>query len=325
MIDTQSFHTAVAASGRSLLRGSVEVLQLNLGSLCNLTCTHCHVNAGPHRTEIMDSQTVDRILDWWRGSGIPTLDLTGGAPEMVPDFRRIVDAARRERPDCRIIDRCNLTILEEPGHEDLATFLADRRVEVIASMPCYAPENVNSQRGDGVFDQSIAGLQRLNELGYGRCDDLTLHLVYNPVGTRLPGNQGELERDYKRELKAAFDIDFHRLFTITNMPIARFASYLKRQSAFDDYVSQLVGAFNEQALDSLMCRNTLSVDWVGRVYDCDFNQTLGMRWTDSDTEGKAVFLWDLDFEAIPGRPIQSALHCFGCTAGEGSSCQGALV
>lgn len=272
----------------------------------------------------MAAETVDQILEWWLRTDISTLDLTGGAPEMVPDFRRLIEIARAERPSCRIIDRCNLTILEDPHHYDLAEFLAQRRVDVIASMPCYAPENVDSQRGEGVFDQSIAGLQRLNALGYGREPELALHLVYNPVGANLPGNQKALEIDYKRELERAFGIVFNQLFTITNMPIARYASFLKRQGAYTAYMERLVAAFNPASVDALMCRNTLNVDWQGRVYDCDFNQTLGMQWNAAEP-GEPIYLWDLEPTRIANRPIQTAPHCFGCTAGEGSSCQGSLV
>ena len=298
-----------------------EVLQINVGKICNLTCVHCHVNAGPKRKEIMTRETVDRIIDWLAKTEIPTVDLTGGAPEMIPDFRYFIDRVRALEPFRKIIDRCNLTILLEPGYEGLAQFLARHKVEIIASMPCYTPENVNAQRGEGVFDGSIAGLKLLNSLGYGVHVDLPLHLIYNPVGAFLPPPQAELEADYKRELKTHFGIVFNKLYTITNLPIARFASYLKHNGKLDEYMELLMSAFNPGTVEGLMCRNTISVGWRGEVYDCDFNQQLDMQWRN----GRALSLWDVDPTQVENRPIMTGDHCFGCTAGAGSSCGGALV
>jgi radical SAM/Cys-rich protein len=317
----QTFSRTLVDHRLTLRRGRTEILQLNVGKLCNLTCIHCHVNAGPKRKEVITRDTVDRILEWLAGTGIAIVDLTGGAPEMVPDFRYLVERLREMPQVETIIDRCNLTILLEPGYEWLADFLAAHRLKIVASMPCYEPENVNAQRGDGVFDTSIRALQLLNQLGFGRQDDFVLHLVYNPNGAFLPPNQAELESDYKRELKNHFGIDFHRLYTITNMPIARFASWLKRNGKLETYMQLLVESFNAASVAGLMCRNTLSIGWRGEVYDCDFNQQLGMQWKD----GTPLFLWDIDPKRLEDRPIALGNHCFGCTAGCGSSCSGALV
>jgi len=281
------------------------------------------VNAGPKRKEIMTRQTVDRIVSWLSQTDIPTVDITGGAPEMIPDFRYFITRVDELNPRRKVIDRCNLTILLEPEHDGLAEFLAEHKVEVIASMPCYSPANVNAQRGEGVFEGSIKALQLLNRLGYGTSEDLPLHLVYNPVGAFLPGPQSELERDYKRELANHFGIVFNRLYTITNLPIARFASYLRHNNKLAEYMDLLIGAFNPATVNDLMCRNTLSVGWRGEVYDCDFNQQLGMQWQDSDRS--QLFLWDIDPDEIEDREIMTGDHCFGCTAGAGSSCGGALV
>ncbi len=299
-----------------------EVLQVNVGKLCNLTCVHCHVNAGPKRKEIMTRETVDRIIDWLAKTDIATIDLTGGAPEMIPDFKYFVQRLKALQPPRHIIDRCNLTILLEPGYEDYAQFLADHEVEIIASMPCYSPQNVNAQRGEGVFDGSIKGLQLLNALGYGREAHLPLHLVYNPNGAFLPGPQAELEADYKREFKEHFGIFFNKLYTITNLPIARFASYLRNNNKLGDYMLLLNDAFNPSTVEGLMCRNTINVSWQGEVFDCDFNQMLKMHWRDAD---RTLSLWDIDPEAVENREILTGNHCFGCTAGAGSSCGGALV
>ncbi len=306
----------------ALQRSQTEILQINTGKICNLTCVHCHVNAGPKRKEIISRETIDRVLDWLEGTDIGTLDLTGGAPEMVPDFRHLIERARGMQHVDKIIDRCNLTILIEPGYEWLAEFLRQHRVAVVASMPCYSPDNVNEQRGDGVFDGSIVGLQLLNQLGYGKDPELELDLVYNPNGAFLPGDQQELEADYKRELYEHFGIVFNRLYTITNMPISRFKSYLKNNGLLADYMQTLIDAFNPATVDGLMCRNTLSVGWQGEIYDCDFNQQLGLQWQNG--KGK-LSLWDVDPANIAGREIAVGSHCFGCTAGCGSSCQGATV
>jgi radical SAM/Cys-rich protein len=306
-----------------LRRTRPEILQINVGKLCNLTCMHCHVNAGPKRKEIMTRETVDRIIDWLAKTEIPTVDLTGGAPEMIPDFRYFIERVKALEPARHVIDRCNLTILLEPDYERLAQFLAKHKVEIIASMPCYTPDNVNAQRGEGVFDGSIAALQLLNSLGYGLHVDLPLHLIYNPVGAFLPPPQAELEADYKRELKKHFGIVFNKLYTITNLPIARFAAYLRHNNKLNEYMELLMSAFNAATVEGLMCRNTLSVGWRGEVYDCDFNQQLDMQWQNPDESG--LFLWDVDPDKIDNREIMTGDHCFGCTAGAGSSCGGALV
>src|SRR5437764_1129427 len=300
------FTDRLAAHGRTLRRTKTEVLQINVGKLCNLVCVHCHVNAGPKRKEIMTRETIDRVIDWLAKTDIPVVDLTGGAPEMIPDFRYFVERVCALEPTRHVIDRCNLTVLLESGYEDLAEFLAKRKVEIIASMPCYTPENVNAQRGDGVFEGSIKALRLLNRLGYGQQADLPLHLVYNPVGPFLPGPQNELENDYKRELAHHFGIVFNKLFTITNLPIGRFASYLRHNNQLAEYMDLLINAFNSATVNDLMCRNTLSVGWRGEVYDCDFNQQLGMQWR--GREGAGLFLWDLTVDDLAGREIMTGDH-----------------
>ncbi len=304
-------------------RAHPEILQVNVGKLCNLTCMHCHVSAGPKRKEIMTHDTIDRIIDWLAKTEIPIVDLTGGAPEMIPDFRYFIGRVKALQPSRHVIDRCNLTILLEAEHEDLAEFLARHDVEIIASMPCYTPGNVNAQRGEGVFDSSIVALQLLNSLGYGIDPKLPLHLVYNPVDAFLPRPQAELEADYKRELAAHFGIVFDKLYTITNLPIGRFASYLRHNNQLDDYMDLLINTFNPATIEGLMCRKTISVGWRGEVYDCDFNQQLDMQWQNPD--GSGLFLWDIDPNGIVDREIMTGDHCFGCTAGAGSSCSGVIV
>jgi radical SAM/Cys-rich protein len=318
---TNRFAQKLADYSIALRRGRPEILQVNVGKLCNLTCVHCHVNAGPKRKEIMSCAIIDRIIGWLAKTEIPTVDLTGGAPEMIPDFRYFIERVKELQPSRHVIDRCNLTILLEPGYEDLAPFLARNKVEIIASMPCYSAENVNAQRGEGVFEGSVAALQLLNSLGYGTDTDLPLHLVYNPVGAFLPPSQAELEADYKRELEKHFRIVFNNLYTLTNLPIGRFASYLRRNNKLNEYMELLIQAFNPATIDGLMCRNTISVGWRGEVYDCDFNQQLGMQWNN----GARIFLWDVDPKEIENREIMTGNHCFGCTAGAGSSCGGAIV
>jgi|TARA_B110000495_G_scaffold180243_1_gene174198 radical SAM/Cys-rich protein len=316
-----AFEEHLSKQGLCLARKSPSILQINLGKLCNLACVHCHVNAGPGRKEIMDPATFDRVIDWIaRSPSIETVDLTGGAPEMNPDFREFIVRVRAIRPDATIIDRCNLTILLEPGYEEMAEFLAFHRIQVVASMPCYQPKNVNLQRGEGVFDASIEALKRLNALGYGTRSELALNLVYNPIGAVLPPDQGELEKDYKTALRAEFGIEFNSLFTITNMPIARFLAQLRREGQNEMYRQLLVDNFNPASIDGLMCRDTISVDWEGRVFDCDFNQMLGMPLGG----GQNRLLWELDPEVLEREPIATGDHCFGCTAGAGSSCGGAL-
>src|SRR5881394_2795382 len=296
------FAEKLGAHSLSLRRARPEILQVKVGKLCNLTCMHCHVNAGPKRKEIMTRETVDRIIEWLAKTDIPTVDLTGGAPEMIPDFRYFIERVESLQPHRHIIDRCNLTILLEHGYEDLAPFLAKNKVEIIASMPCYSPENVNAQRGEGVFEGSIAALQVLNSLGYGIDSELPLHLIYNPVGAFLPGPQDELEADYKRELFSHFGIVFNKLYSITNMPIGRFAAFLRHNHQLQEYMELLVDAFNPTTIDGLMCRNTISVGWRGEVYDCDFNQPLNMQWQNPDESG--LFLWEVDPDKIGNREIE---------------------
>jgi radical SAM/Cys-rich protein len=321
---TNRFAQRLADYSIALRRGHPEILQVNVGKLCNLTCVHCHVNAGPKRKEIMRRKTIDRIIDWLAKAEIPTVDFTGGAPEMIPDFRYFIEQVKSLQPHRHVIDRCNLTILLEHGYEDLAAFLAKNKVEIIASMPCYSPESVNAQRGQGVFEGSITALQLLNLLGYGIDPELPLHLVYNPVGAFLPPLQADLEVDYKRELKKHFGIVFNKLYALANLPIGRFAGYLRRNNKLEEYMELLIQAFNAVTIDGLMCRNTISVGWRGEVYDCDFNQQLGMQWS-SNGGRKSLFIWDIDPDSLNGREIMTGDHCFGCTAGAGSSCGGAIV
>lgn len=320
-----SFARKLTEHALALRHAKTEILQINVGKLCNLTCIHCHVNAGPKRKEIMTRATIDQLIDWLAKTDIPTVDLTGGAPEMIPDFKYLVERLKALTPPRHIIDRCNLTILLEPGYEDYANFLAQHQIEIIASMPCYSPANVNAQRGNGVFDASIKALQLLNSLGYGIEPELPLHLVYNPNGAFLPGPQEELEADYKRELKDHFGIIFHKLYTITNLPISRFASYLKNNNLLGDYMALLNDAFNPATVNGLMCRNTINVSWQGEVFDCDFNQMLKMQWSRDGGSGEGLHLWDVDPARVESREILTGDHCFGCTAGAGSSCGGALV
>lgn len=304
-----------------ITRKKLDTLQVNLGYRCNQTCQHCHVNAGPNRTEMMDEATIDLVIAVLKDRQLSTLDLTGGAPELHPQFRRLVSTAREL--GVRVIDRCNLTILFEPEQEDLAQFLADEGVDIAASMPCYSQKNVDQQRGDGVFDKSIAGLQKLNTVGYG--DRLPLNLVYNPVGASLPPNQETLEQDYKRELDAHFGIRFSQLFTLANMPIQRFGSTLISKGTFTQYMTLLKDNFNPSTIDGLMCRTTVSVDYQGYLYDCDFNQMLGMPMRKSADHVERAHLRDLLGQELSGRSIAIADHCYGCTAGQGSSCGGALT
>jgi len=317
-----TIHLLTRTDFPSIRRGAIETLQVNLGYRCNQSCVHCHVNAGPNRTEEMSGGNVDAVVAFLAANrGVRMLDLTGGAPELNRHFRRLVIAARAL--GVRVIDRCNLTILEEPGQEDLAGFLAAHGVEVVASMPCYLEENVDRQRGKGTFDASIRALQTLNALGYGRPDSgLTLNLVYNPQGPSLPPPQEPLERDYKQHLASHFGIVFNQLFTLANMPIQRFGSMLVSKGQFNSYMSLLREAHREENLDHVMCRSLLSVDWQGFLYDCDFNQQLGVPIRDA---GKPrVHLSEIPAERLDGKPVRVADHCFGCTAGQGSSCGGAL-
>ena len=315
-----SFEDALREHGCGPLRAAgIEVLQINVGKLCNQTCRHCHVDAGPDRRESMSEETAEAVLEVLASTDIPTLDITGGAPEMNPQFRRLVRGARALGR--HVIDRCNLTILMAPGFTDLPEFLAEQRVEVVASLPCYLEENCDSQRGSGVFRKSLAALRRLNELGYGSEDDRPLTLVYNPVGPSLPPGQRQLEADYRRELRSRYGIEFTRLFTITNLPISRFLDDLIQSGRYDDYMQTLIGAFNPAALSGVMCRTMVSVDWTGRLFDCDFNQMLDLELA----AGASRNIRDFDIASLASRPIATGRHCFGCTAGAGSGCQGAVV
>lgn len=305
-----------------LRRRAVQTLQVNLGYTCNQTCVHCHVNAGPNRTEQMSRENIDSVLDVLVAKDIGTLDLTGGAPELNPHFRDLVVEARRR--GVHVIDRCNLTILFEPGQDGLAEFLAAQQVEIVASMPCYLEDNVDRQRGKGVFDKSVRALQHLNALGYGRTEALPLTLVYNPQGASLPPDQCRLEADYRRMLGKHFGIVFTRLFALANMPIARFGSTLISKGSFREYMALLRSAHQETNLDGVMCRTLVSVDWQGYLYDCDFNQMLGMPLREEGRGHGRIHLDDWLEMDLAGNPIVVADHCYGCTAGQGSSCGGAL-
>jgi len=306
-----------------LKRGRLEILQVNLGYRCNQSCLHCHVNAGPTRTEQMSRETIDDMLAFLQDSGIRVLDVTGGAPEMHEDFTRLVKAARGL--DIHVIDRCNLTILNEPGFEDMAEFLAHQQVEIVASLPCYLEENVESQRGKGVYQSSITALRKLNALGYGQQQDsgLILNLMYNPAGAVLPPPQQQLEADYKRELADRAGVEFNQLYVLANMPIQRFGSTLISKGQFDSYMKLLKSAHQDANLDTVMCRSLISVDWQGYVYDCDFNQMLDLPLEPGARP--RMQLRDVQALELEGRSIAIADHCYGCTAGQGSSCGGSLV
>jgi len=301
-------------------RGKLGTLQINVGYRCNQSCFHCHVNAGPNRTEEMSGEVADTVLEFLARRRVGRLDITGGAPELNPHFRPLVKEARGL--GVAVMDRCNLTILERPGQEGLAEFLAVNRVEVVASMPCYLEGNVEAQRGKGVFDGSIRGLKALNAMGYGRDPGLILNLVYNPQGPSLPPSQAALEADYKRVLGERYGIAFNKLFVLANMPIQRFGSALVTKGEFDGYLQLLQDAHLDANLDGVMCRSMISVDWQGFVYDCDFNQMLGLPLT-RGARGRTR-LADLLDDDIVGNPVRVAGHCYGCTAGQGSSCGGAL-
>jgi radical SAM/Cys-rich protein len=317
----RTFEDAVAAGGHTPLRAaSISVLQMNLGKRCNQACRHCHVDAGPDRREVMTPDVVEACLRFLEASDIPTLDITGGAPEMHPAFRDIVRRARAA--ERHVMDRCNLTITQLPSHADLPDFLAEHHVEVVASLPSFAARQTDAQRGSGVFEASIAALRRFNELGYGLDGSgLLLHLVTNPVGAFLPASQAALELDWKRELQRRYGVTFNRLYTITNMPISRFLQFLLDSGNLQGYMDRLTAAFNPAAIDGLMCRYTLSVGWDGRLYDCDFNQMLEVDTTDEAPQT----IFDATLAALSGRRIVVGPHCFGCTAGGGSSCGGATA
>jgi radical SAM/Cys-rich protein len=304
----------------ALHRRAVSTLQVNLGYRCNQSCVHCHVNAGPTRSEMMDAATARCVIDYLRAGSVDTVDFTGGAPELNEHFRSLVQASYAL--GLRIVDRCNLTVLEEPGQEDLAEFLAAHNVEIVASLPCYLEHNVEQQRGKQVFAKSIRALHRLNALGYAMPGSgLILNLMYNPLGATLPPPQQQLEADYRRELAACYGVAFNHLYTLVNMPIARFGSTLISKGQFDRYLALLRGAFRSENLNEVMCRTLISVDWQGYVYDCDFNQMLGLPLTRG---GVRQHLRDLTDLSLAGESIAVADHCYGCTAGQGSSCGGAL-
>jgi radical SAM/Cys-rich protein len=314
-----SFESNLEQRGLPVLtRAEITTVQVNVGKICNQACQHCHVEAGPKRTESMSLRTAERVLFLLKSSqGVNTVDITGGAPELNPNFRRLIEETRAQ--DLHVIDRCNLTILLEPGFEELPVFLARNRVEVTASLPCYTRDNVDAQRGRGAFDKSIEALQLLNQLGYGIDPALPLNLVYNPLGASLPPPQDALEADYKRRLQENFGIQFNHLFTITNMPIRRFADFLMRTGQQETYLKLLFDRFNPATLEHLMCRSLVSIGWDGQIYDCDFNQMLDMPVSNP------VTVWDIEsFDATTFKAIATAHHCFGCTAGAGSSCGGAL-
>ncbi|MSP28640.1 MAG: radical SAM/Cys-rich domain protein [Methylococcales bacterium] len=301
----------------AISRNKLEILQVNLGYLCNLSCTHCHVNAGPKRTELMDKATMNEILTFIDNHAIHTLDLTGGAPEMNPHFRYLVTAGLKR--GLTVIDRCNLVILLEQGFEWLVDFLAENRVEIVASLPCYLKDNVDKQRGKGTFDASITALQTLNALGYGQANsDLQLNLVFNPQGATLPPEQQALERAYKHHLQENFGIAFNHLFALTNLPVQRFGSVLLSTGQFDHYMNLLKNNFHAPNLEKVMCRNTVSVDWQGFVYDCDFNQMLKLPLGGNNK------IHIRQVAELMGNPINTLQHCYGCTAGQGSSCTGAI-
>ena len=306
----------------ALRRARLETLQVNVGYLCNQSCLHCHVNAGPKRTEIMDHDTVDDILRFLEQGQVRVLDLTGGAPELNPHFRTLVEAARTL--GLEVIDRCNLTVLLVEGQQDTAAFLADNKVKIVSSLPCYLKENVDTQRGDGTFDDSLSALRQLNALGYGQPDTgLLLDLVYNPQGPVLPPPQGQLEADYRQHLAQHYGIRFNHLLTLANMPIKRFGSTLVSHGQFDAYMQLLKQAHQDANLASVMCRTLISLDWQGYVYDCDFNQMLGLSMP-AARQGR-IHISELAAQDIEGRAIRVADHCYGCTAGQGSGCGGALV
>ncbi len=311
------FEQKLAAHGLSLRRAALQTLQINVGRKCNQACRHCHVDAAPWRTEMISAEVACKIGGWIERHRPAVVDITGGAPEISEFFRYFVEVSRAA--GAHVIDRNNLTIIEEPGYADLPEYLARHEVEVIASLPCYSAENVNKQRGHGVFDKSIRALQKLNEVGYGT--RLPLNLVYNPLGPRLSPPQAELEADYKEALKREFGVVFNRLYTITNQPIARFAEDLRKQGKWVEYLGLLANSFNPGTIEGLMCRGTLSVDYLGRLYDCDFNQMLHMQIQN----GGPLFLWDVTPEKLEGAPIQTGAHCLACAAGSGSSCTGALA
>ncbi len=319
IVSFTQFSRRLSEQGVTLRREKLETLQVNLGKLCNQTCSHCHVNAGPGRKEVMDLETIDHLLDFLADSAATRVDLTGGAPEMNPNFRYLVEEIRKL--DRQVVVRSNLTVMFETGQSYLPGFFREMGVEVTASLPCYTESAVDEQRGEGVYEKSIQALKLLNEQGYGTEPNLKLNLVFNPQGTKLPGDQVELETDYKKELGDAHGIVFNRLFTITNMPISRFAEFLAKNGETDAYMCRLAESFNPDTLPELMCTNTVSVDWQGFTYDCDFNQMLRMKIGGA----RGLHIKDATDADLTDRRIQVMDHCYGCTAGAGSSCTGSLT
>jgi len=313
-----TFPQVLGEHGLELRRAEARILQLNLGRLCNQTCVHCHVGAGPARTEIMSRDVADRVIAWIRLHRPPAVDLTGGAPELCPEFRRLAVAAREAGAHVSV--RTNLTVFFEKGHRDLPEFYREHGIEVIASLPCYVPENVDLQRGEGVFEKSIRGLRQLNALGYGIEGHLPLVLVYNPLGATLPPDQGALEAKYRSELRSRYGIDFTRLLCLANLPVTRFEAFLRRTGALEAYRDLLLESFNPATVEGLMCRFTINVGHEGDLFDCDFNQMVGLRLSG----GARRFLWDVVPTDLEGSHIATGPHCFGCTAGRGSSCGGAI-
>lgn len=318
----ETFAQRIQLNGKNFSRRGVDVLQVNMGKYCNLACIHCHVESGPNRTELMSRGTVDAVLSFLERTNIPTVDITGGAPELNPSFdylvKSVFDLGRH------VMDRCNLTVIFEPGRDYLPEFFKRHRVELVCSLPCYSEENVDRQRGKGTFELSIRALQIFNQLGYGQPESgLVLNLVYNPVGPHLPLPQAQLEQDYKRVLKQNFGIIFDRLFCLTNMPITRYATHLRLRGEYEKYMELLEASFNASTLEQVMCRNLVSIGWEGTVYDCDFNQMIDLPIRDS--EGKALNISTLSIDQVRSLPVTVGNHCYACTAGSGSSCGGALL
>jgi radical SAM/Cys-rich protein len=318
----QPFAQKIHLSGNDFNRRTLDVLQVNMGKYCNQACIHCHVESGPNRTEMMNRETVNAVLHFLARTSIPTVDITGGAPELNPHFDHLVESA--VNLGRLVMDRCNLTVIFEPGKDYLPEFFQRNRVELVCSLPCYSEENVDKQRGNGTFDLSIRALKIFNDLGYAQAGSgLTLNLVYNPVGPHLPPPQAALEQDYKRELREKFGIEFNHLYCLSNMPITRYETHLKLRGEYADYMKLLADSFNPATLDQVMCRNLLSIGWDGLIYDCDFNQMLDLPMTDPG--GKPLHISSLTAEQVANRPIAVGNHCYACTAGSGSSCGGALL
>jgi radical SAM/Cys-rich protein len=318
----EPFAQRIQLKGKNFNRRGVDVLQVNMGKYCNLACIHCHVESGPNRTELMSRETVDAVLRFFERTNIPTVDITGGAPELNPSFDYLVESA--VSLGRHVMDRCNLTVIFEPGKDYLPGFFKRHRVELVCSLPCYSEENVDRQRGKGTFELSIKALQIFNKQGYGQPESgLVLNLVYNPVGPHLPPPQHQLEQNYKRVLKENFGIIFDRLYCLSNMPITRYATHLRLRGEYEKYMELLENSFNASTLEQVMCRNLISIGWEGTVYDCDFNQMLDLPIRDA--EGKALNISTLSFDRVRSLPVTVGNHCYACTAGSGSSCGGALL